>query len=63
MENAKVVTTPLSTYFKLSVKQSLSNEIEKKYMVSYASTVGNLMYTMVCTRLKHYICCWYNKSI
>jgi len=52
MENAKAVSTPLTTHFKLSAKQSSSNEIEKTDMqrVSYASVVGSLMYVMVCTR-------------
>ena len=53
MEKAKVVSTPLATHFKLSSKQIPSNEDEKLYMqrVPYASAVGSLMYTMVCTRL------------
>jgi len=52
MENAKVVSTPLATHFKLGVKYSPSNEAKKAYMsrVPYASVVGNLMYAMVCTR-------------
>jgi ATP-binding cassette subfamily B (MDR/TAP) protein 1 len=52
MENAKAVSTPLATRFKLSVQQSPSNEAEKTYMsrVPYASVVGSLMYAMVCTR-------------
>ena len=53
MENAKAVSTPLATHFKLSAKQSPSNEAEKLDMerVPYASAVGSLMYAMVCTRL------------
>nr|KYP43328.1 Retrovirus-related Pol polyprotein from transposon TNT 1-94 [Cajanus cajan] len=52
MENAKAVSTPLATHFKLSVKQSPLNEAEKLDMerVPYASVVGSLMYAMVCTR-------------
>ena len=52
MEKAKVVSTPLATHFKLSSKQSPSNEDDKLYMqrVPYASAVGSLMYAMVCTR-------------
>ena len=52
MEKAKVVSTPISTQFKLSSKQSPSNEVEKLYMqqVPYASAVGSLMYVMMCTR-------------
>ena len=47
-----MVSTPLATHFKLSSKQSPSNEDEKLYMqqVPYASAVGSLMYAMVCTR-------------
>ena len=53
MENAKAVSTPLATHFKLSVKQSPSNEAEKAYMsrVPYAYALGSFMYAMVCTRL------------
>ena len=52
MENARAVSTPFTTHFKLSAKQSPSNETEKSYMqrVPYASAVGSLMYAMVCTR-------------
>lgn len=52
MSNAKVVSTLLATHFKLSTKQSPSSDKEKEDMkkVSYASTVGSLMYAMVCTR-------------
>ena len=52
MEKAKVVRTLLATHFKLSSKQSPSNEDEKLYMqrVPYASAVRSLMYAMVCTR-------------
>ena len=42
----------VATHFKLSYKQSPSNEDEKLYMqrVPYASAVESLMYAMVCTR-------------
>jgi len=52
MENAKAVSTPLATHFKLSGKQSPSNETEKSYMqrVPYAYVVVRLMCAMVCTR-------------
>jgi len=48
----KAVSTRLATHFKLSVKQSPSNEAEKAYMsrVPYASALGSLIYGMVCTR-------------
>ncbi|KAJ4728518.1 Retrovirus-related Pol polyprotein from transposon TNT 1-94 [Melia azedarach] len=52
MSNAKVVSTPLATHFRLSIKQSPTTDKEKKDMekVPYASAVGSLMYAMVCTR-------------
>ena len=47
-----MVSTPLATHFKLSAKQSPSNESEKSDMqqVPYASIMSILMYAMVCTR-------------
>ncbi|RDX83892.1 hypothetical protein CR513_35145, partial [Mucuna pruriens] len=57
MENAKAMSTPLATHFKLSSGHSFSNEVEKTNMsrVPYASVVGSLMYakTRYCT------CYWY----
>ncbi|KAJ9672283.1 hypothetical protein PVL29_025766 [Vitis rotundifolia] len=52
MSKAKPVSSPLGSHLKLSSKQSPSSEIEKKELrkVPYASTVGSLMYVMVCTR-------------
>lgn len=52
MDEAKVVSTPLASHFKLSTTQCPSTE-EKKDMerVPYASAVGSFMYAMVCTRL------------
>jgi transposase InsO family protein len=52
MNNAKVVSSPLATHFKLSTKQSPSTDEEKEDMerIPYASVVGSLMYAMVCTR-------------
>ncbi|XP_057432549.1 germacrene A acid 8-beta-hydroxylase-like [Lotus japonicus] len=52
MQKTKAVSTPLAPHFKLSAKQSPSNEAEKSDMqrVPYASAVGSLMYAMVCTR-------------
>ena len=52
MQKVNMVSTPLATHFKLSSKQSPSNEDEKLYMqrVPYASAVGSLMYATVCTR-------------
>jgi ATP-binding cassette subfamily B (MDR/TAP) protein 1 len=48
MENAKSVATPL-----VISKQSPTSEIEKEEMkkVLYASTVGSLIYAMVCTQV------------
>ena len=52
MTNAKSVKTPLVSQFKLSKEQSPKNDDELKRMVRipYASAVGSLMYTMICTR-------------
>ena len=52
MSKAKVVSSPLASHFKLSNRHSPSIDKEKEDMrrVSYASTVGSLMYVMVCTR-------------
>lgn len=52
MENAKTSDTPLSLHMKLSSKGSPILEKGKAYMakVPYYSTVGSLMYAMVCTR-------------
>ena len=52
MLDAKLVSTPLSAHFKLSSQSCPSSDEESKYMskVSYANTVGCLMYLMVCTR-------------
>ncbi|PKI76596.1 hypothetical protein CRG98_002905 [Punica granatum] len=52
MGNAKPISSPLASHFKLSSKQCLTSEKEKEEMkkVPYSSAVGNLMYAMVCTR-------------
>jgi len=52
MADAKPVNVPLGGHFKLLEAQTLTIEDEKALMseVSYASAVGSLMYTMVCTR-------------
>jgi len=52
MDNAKAVSSPLATHFKLNTEQCPSTDAEKKDMerVPYASAVGSLMYAMVCTR-------------
>ena len=52
MNEAKPVSTPLGSHFKLSKEQSLKTKEERDHMskVPYASAIGNLMYIMVCTR-------------
>ena len=52
MNEAKPVSTPLGSHFKLSKKQSPKTEEERDHMskVPYTSTIGNLMYAIVCTR-------------
>lgn len=46
-------TSPLVDHFKLSSEENPSSKKEKEEMrkVPYASTIGSLMYVMVCTRL------------
>ena len=53
MLEAKPVGSTLPENCRLSSKQSPKTKAEKAdmMMVPYASTVGSLMYTMVCTRL------------
>ncbi|PON98661.1 hypothetical protein TorRG33x02_055610 [Trema orientale] len=52
MDNAKPVSTPLASHFKLTKEQSPSTEQERAHManVPYSSAIGSLMYAMVCTR-------------
>ncbi|RVW38125.1 Retrovirus-related Pol polyprotein from transposon TNT 1-94 [Vitis vinifera] len=52
MNEAKPVSTPLGSHFKLSKEQSPKTEEERDHMskVPYASAIGSLMYAMVCTR-------------
>ena len=52
MNEAKLVSTPLGSHFKLSREQSPNTEEERDHMskVPYASALGSLMYVMVCTR-------------
>ena len=52
MKEAKPVTTPLSSHFKLSKRLCPSTEEENKKMVviPYSLTVGSLIYAMVCTK-------------
>lgn len=52
MDKAKAVSIPLVSHFKLSHKLCPSTNEEKSSMksISYSSSVGSLMYVMVCTR-------------
>ena len=52
MNEAKPVSTPLGSHFKLSKEQSPKTEKERDHMckVPYASAIGSLMYAIVCTR-------------
>jgi len=52
MAEARSVTTPLTSHFKLSSKQYSQSTVEEEEIsrVLYASAVGLLMYAMVCTR-------------
>jgi len=51
-DDTKSVSTPLAPYFKLKAIMSPITVEECEYMtrVPYASTVGSLMYAIVCTR-------------
>jgi hypothetical protein len=53
MHNAKPISTPLANYLKLTKEMCPKTHEEIKYMsrVPYSSTVGNLMYAMVFTRI------------
>ena len=52
MQNEKLVSTHFSSHFKHSKEMCPKTHKEMEYMskVSYASTVGSLMYVMVCKR-------------
>ena len=52
MNEAKPISTPLGNHFGLSKDQSLKTEQEMDHMskVPYDSTIGGLMYAIVCTR-------------
>ena len=52
MNEAKLMSTPLDSHFKLSKEQSPKIEEERDHMskVPYASAIDSLMYVMVCTR-------------
>ena len=52
MKNEKPISTPLAIHFKLSKEMCPKTQEEIEYMskVPFSSTVGSLMYVMVCTR-------------
>jgi hypothetical protein len=52
LSNCKSVATPFASHFKLSLRQCPVTEDEKEHMshILYSDVVGNLMYTMICTR-------------
>ena len=52
MKHVKLVSTPLGSHFKLRKKSCSSSKKEKGDIAStiYSSTIGSLMYAMVCTR-------------
>ena len=52
MNEAKLVSTPLGSHFKLSEEQSSKTEEERDHInkVLYASAIGSLIYAMVYTR-------------
>ena len=52
MNEAKLVSTPLGSHFRLSKEQSpkTKEEMDRISKVHYASAIGSLMYAMVCTR-------------
>jgi ATP-binding cassette subfamily B (MDR/TAP) protein 1 len=52
MQDAKRVSTPLASHFKLSLDLCPASDEDIKYMskVPYSSVVGSLMYAMVYSR-------------
>ena len=52
MQNAKPVSTPFSSHFKLSKEMCPKTHEEMEYMSKfpYASAVGSLLYALVCIR-------------
>ena len=52
MENAKAIITPLLGHLKLTKEMCPKTQEEEDKMsnIPYASTVGSLMYTIICTR-------------
>ncbi|KAL8465542.1 hypothetical protein ACS0TY_034869 [Phlomoides rotata] len=52
MNQSKAVLTPFGLHLKLSMQQSSKSEHDRSLMdkIPYASSVGSLMYDMVCCR-------------
>ena len=52
MERGKALSAPLPPYVKLCLNDCPKSDVEKAEMakVPYSSTVGSLMYAMICTR-------------
>jgi hypothetical protein len=51
MHNAKLISTPLASHFKLTMEMcpKTQEQIECMSTTTYSSKIGNLMYYMVCT--------------
>ena len=51
MEDAKEVSTPLASHFRLTKEMcpKVQEEVDKMSNIPYSSVVGSLMYAMVCT--------------
>ena len=52
MNEAKPISTPLGSHFRLSKEQSPKRKEKMDHMIKipYASVISSLMYAMVCTR-------------
>ena len=52
MQNEKIISIPLASHFKLSKEACPKTQEEMAHMskVAYASTVGSLVYAMICTK-------------
>ncbi|PKI71267.1 hypothetical protein CRG98_008267 [Punica granatum] len=52
MDEAKPISTPMGSHFKLSKRDSSKSDSERAHMekTPYASAVGSIMYAMVCIR-------------
>ncbi|GJW01707.1 retrovirus-related pol polyprotein from transposon TNT 1-94 [Tanacetum coccineum] len=50
MKDVEARCQPLGDHFKLSKKQAPKTEASRRRMANYASSVGSVMYVMVCTR-------------